>query len=297
VKPLLIITLASIAASASASAEGKPALAGASGAQFAVKMRAARASTPLALVAKANKAALIEPAGAGYVNAAQVYPWEEGRLYRLYTAPGTVSDIALQPGEGLISIAAGDTLRWVIGNTTSGSGLSRQTHILVKPGSAELRTNLVITTDRRVYLVDVESTTGAAMAAISWSYAGDSLLLLDQPETQVSKDPVAGGLPLESLNFDYSIEGDRPSWRPVRAFDDGQQVFIQFPPSLATGEAPPLFVIGSSGKPELVNYRLRGRYYVVDQLFSLAELRLGERRQQVVRIIRSDPASRQKVPS
>jgi type IV secretory pathway VirB9-like protein len=66
------------------------------------------------------------------------------------------------------------------------------------------------------------------------------------------------------------------------------QVFIEFPPSMTTREAPPLFVIGTSGKAELVNYRLRGRYYVVDRLFSAAELRLGGKHQQAVRIIRSD---------
>jgi type IV secretion system protein VirB9 len=56
---------------------------------------------------------------------------------------------------------------------------------------------------------------------------------------------------------------------------------------MAGGEAPPRFVIGSSGRAELVNYRLRGHYYVVDRLFSVAELRLGGKHQQVVRIVRS----------
>jgi type IV secretion system protein VirB9 len=63
---------------------------------------------------------------------------------------------------------------------------------------------------------------------------------------------------------------------------------------MTTGEAPPLFVIGSSGKAELVNYRQRGRYYVVDRLFSAAELRLGEKRQQVVRIVRADMGQRRR---
>lgn len=40
--------------------------------------------------------------------------------------------------------------------------------------------------------------------------------------------------------------------------------------------------------PLVVNYRLRGRYYVVDRLFAAAELRLGEGRQQVVRIVRQN---------
>ena len=86
------------------------------------------------------------------------------------------------------------------------------------------------------------------------------------------------------------IEGDRVPWRPLRAFDDGRQVFIEFPPSLAQGEAPPLFLRGADGRPELVNYRVRGRYYVVDRLFQTAELRLGGK--QVVRIVRDVPRSR-----
>lgn len=88
----------------------------------------------------------------------------------------------------------------------------------------------------------------------------------------------------------HRIEGDRVPWRPLRAFDDGRQVFIEFPPSLAQGEAPPLFLRGADGGPELVNYRVRGRYYVVDRLFQTAELRLGGK--QVVRIVRDVPRSR-----
>jgi type IV secretion system protein VirB9 len=99
---------------------------------------------------------------------------------------------------------------------------------------------------------------------------------------------------MERLNFGYSIEGDRPPWRPVRAFDDGRQVFIEFPSSLPTGEAPPLFVRGEGGAAELVNYRLRGRYYVVDRLFSAAELRLGGAKQQIVRILKAGEVASRK---
>jgi type IV secretion system protein VirB9 len=99
---------------------------------------------------------------------------------------------------------------------------------------------------------------------------------------------VAKNVNAADLNFRYEIEGDRPHWRPVRAFDDGEQVFIQFPEAIAQGEAPPLFVLSRDGKPELVNYRMRGIYYVVDRLFSAAELRLGEKRQSVVRILRTE---------
>jgi type IV secretion system protein VirB9 len=240
---------------------------------------------PLARVDAASRAAVHEPAGSDSAGAVQVYPFADGSLYRLSTAPGRVSDIALQPGETLISVAAGDTARWVIGNTISGSGASQRTHVLVKPSAAGLATNLLIATDRRVYRVEIESDPRAAMASISWTYPEDALLAL-RVRQQAAQERVAAGVAVEALNFDYRIEGDRPEWRPLRVFDDGHQVFIEFPPALADGEAPPLFVTGEGGRAELVNYRVRGRYYVVDRLFTAAQLRLGEGRQQVVRIIR-----------
>ncbi|HEY1146212.1 MAG TPA: P-type conjugative transfer protein TrbG [Allosphingosinicella sp.] len=228
-------------------------------------------------------------------SASEVYPWWDTAVYHLAAAPERVSDIALQPGETLIAVAAGDTARWVIGDTTSGSGATRRTHILVKPAASGLRTNLVITTDRRVYHVELASGE-RAMTSIAWTYPQDELLALQKQEAALAAaEPVAASVAVERLNFNYAIDGDAPAWRPIRAFDDGAQVFIEFPPSMAAGDAPPLFVLGGSGKAELVNYRKRGLYYVVDRLFDAAELRLGEKRQHVVRIIRSDGARQHKV--
>ena len=244
-----------------------------------------RGGTPIQRVDAANRAALREPVRDGYLDAVQIYAWSPGALYRLYTAPEQVSDIALEPGEALVSVAAGDTARWIIGDTTSGSGASQRTHILIKPSAAGLATNLVIATDRRMYHVEVQSSARAAMASISWTYPGDTMLVLKGE----SVPPAENDIPVPAsaaLDFGYAIEGDHPAWRPIRAFDDGRQVFIEFPASLAQGEAPPLLVSAPNGATALVNYRVRGRFYVVDRLFSAAELRLGEAHQQVVRIVR-----------
>ncbi|MDB5722104.1 MAG: trbG, partial [Alphaproteobacteria bacterium] len=185
--------------------------------------------------------------------------------------------------------------RWVIGDTTSGAGPSRRTHILVKPSASGLATNLVVTTDRRVYQLELESHARSAMASISWTYPEDSLLALRRTSPSADAPAPAGeGIAVDSLDFGYAISGDHPAWRPVRAFDDGAHVYVEFPPGLARGEAPPLFIAGASGKPELVNYRVRGRFYVVDRLFAVAELRLGEKRQQVVRIVREAAGKRRR---
>ena len=244
---------------------------------------------PTARVDAANQAALQEPTGHGYVDAVQVYPFTDGALYRLYAAPEQVTDIALQPGETLVSVSAGDTVRWVVGDTSSGSGGAKQVHVLVKPFSTGLKTNLVIMTDRRSYHLALESTDKTSMAAISWTYPQDQLVMLQQQNKQAdATSPIADGVALEDLHFRYAITGDNPPWRPVRAFDDGNKVYIEFPSRLDQGEAPPLFVVGPTGDSELVNYRVRRNYYIVDRLFAAAELRLGQKPQQVVRISRTD---------
>jgi len=244
---------------------------------------------PTARVEDANKAATQEPTKHGYINAIQVYPYAEGALYRLYAAPERVSDITLQPGEKLTSVSAGDTVRWVIGDTLSGAGDNQRTHVLVKPFAPGLTTNLVITTDRRSYHLQLDSTEKTAMAAISWTYASDQLTTLRRQNAVAEAAlPVASNLALENIRFRYRISGDNPPWKPVRAFDDGHKVYIEFPRRIDQGEAPPLFVVGTDGGSELVNYRMRGNYYIVDRLFAAAELRLGSKPQQVVRILRTD---------
>ncbi len=243
-------------------------------------------------VRAANRSATLEPATSGYLNAVQVYPYSDGAIYHVFTAPGQVTDIALQPGEVLGAVAAGDTVRWVIGDTTSGSGDTKRTHVLVKPFTAGLATNVVITTDRRTYHLALTSTGRTAMAALSWTYPQDQLIVLRAAAEQArAAQPVSSGLSVERLHFDYAITGDQPAWRPLRAFDDGRQTFIEFPASLAVGEAPPLFLVDGKGTVSLVNYRVQGRYYVVDRLFDAAELRLGLKHQDVVRISRTgEPA-------
>jgi len=100
--------------------------------------------------------------------------------------------------------------------------------------------------------------------------------------------PVSSGVDISKLNFRYRIEGDNAPWAPRQVFDDGSKVYIEFPAGIGQGEMPPLFVIGPEGGAELVNYRARQNYYVVDRLFAAAELRLGGEHQQMVRIVRTD---------
>ncbi|GAB5458306.1 MAG: P-type conjugative transfer protein TrbG [Henriciella sp.] len=244
---------------------------------------------PYEAIDRANARAAIEPRADNYLNAVQIYPYAHGALYQVYTAPEQVTDIALEPGEELMSVSAGDTARWILGDTISGIGERAQVHILVKPIQSGLKTNLIITTSRRAYHLELHAFQETYMAAVSWRYPDQALVRRTQQERPAQDVPRGPqGLQLERLQFRYDIEGDAPHWRPSRVFDDGRKVYIQFPTRLDQGEAPPLFVLGRDGKSQIVNYRIRDNYYVVDRLFARAELRLGEKRQDVVLISRSD---------
>jgi type IV secretion system protein VirB9 len=248
---------------------------------------------PRKRVAQANEAARMQPVRNGFINAVQVYPFVVGALYQVYAAPGQVTDIALQPGEQLVGagpVAAGDTVRWIVGDTLSGAGQTAQVHILVKPTRPDLQTNLVINTNLRTYHMELRSTEKTYMASVSWQYPQDQLIALRRQNAQAAlTQPVASGVDISKLNFRYQIEGDDAPWRPLRAFDDGNKVYIEFPSGIGQGEMPPLFVIGPSGNSELVNYRARQNYYVVDRLFAAAELRLGDKdSEKRVRIVRTD---------
>ncbi len=255
--------------------------------------RRADSGDPTARVASANEAARVGPTRDGYENAVQVYPYEEGALFQVYAAPGRITDIMLEPGEQLTGsgpVAAGDTVRWIIGDTVSGSGPSRRAHILVKPTAAGLATNLVVNTDRRTYHVELGSTASAYMASVAWRYSAS---LAPQAATaSVSAEDLTPAPGEDSRR--YTVSGPSVAWRPLRAWDDGRQVFIEFPRGIAQGEMPPLFVVGPEGDTsELVNYRVRGRHMIVDRLFAAAELRFGSgRNQRRVRIVRTDGARR-----
>ena len=180
-------------------------------------------------------------------------------------------------------VAAGDTVRWVVGDTESGSGDTRRVHIMVKPTRPSIETNLVVNTDRRTYL-------HRAALARKALHAIGGLVLSRGPATAVPEPlPPTPVLPDSSQRrYRYTIEGDNPPWRPVGVYDDGRKVYIEFSPGIVQGEMPPLFVIGPDGKSEIVNYRTYRNVLIVDRLFAAAELRLGGDIQQKVRIIRTD---------
>ncbi|AQR63170.1 hypothetical protein BZG35_17085 [Brevundimonas sp. LM2] len=245
-------------------------------------------------IAAANRSARAASSEDAFVGGVRVFAWGEGRVYDVWTAPLRVTALTLAPGETVSAKAAGDTVRWQIGESQSGAGSSTRTHVLIKPLQTGLETNLVITTSQRVYLLTLRSGAADAFnAAVAWDYgaAGSAPL-----------DPISDGLPPVDVSVvspqgipdtRYRIEprGRAPRWTPTAVLNDGVRTFITLSSDAETDEAPALFV--RSGEDlQLVNYRQAEGVLIVDRLFDEAELRLGDLRPQVVRIRRLEGAAR-----
>lgn len=261
--------------------------------------KAKKVEDPEKAIKKANKEALQQSTPDGFINAVQVYDYMPGALFEVWCAPGYVSTVALKPGEKLISASAGDTVRWVLGETITGKDGQSQTLLLLKPVRPDIATNLIITTDQRVYLMEAKAVRGGVYnAAVTWNYPHDDFheIKNNVHAQQLSENQIiAGDVSVDDLNFDYDIETvsdhKAPKWKPVQAFDDGMKTYIRFPKNLGVSEAPPLFVRSADGKTEIVNYRVKKNYYVIDRLIDVAELRIGEDPQVIVEVRRETEKS------
>jgi type IV secretion system protein VirB9 len=253
--------------------------------------KAPRAEAPDQVVLEANRKAAATPdKGADYFNAIVQYAFEPGVLFQVYAAPMHITDVVLEPGEKLLGQpASGDVVRWILALGKSLVDGQEQVHIYLKPVRPDLQTNLAINTDRRTYLLELQSYDTTYMAQVKWHYPQDEVARLQMQADAAtaqerSTSPVVS---LEALNFGYSIRAvhGTPLWTPLQCFDDGRKTFIKFPAAMLVREAPALFVLRDN-ETQLVNYRVKGDTYVVDRLIDAAELRVGQQDQEIVRIER-----------
>lgn len=262
-------------------------------------------ATPAEAIENARADATQHPATEDFVDAVQVYDYEPGAVYEVLTTPGFVTVLRLRPEEELLHLAAGDTSRWLIDIVSAGTvdpkAVLSDEHVtgsetpqlprvsvLIKPRRPSIETNLVIATTERTYLIDLKSVeTNAYHSVVEWTY----------PRHLPTPPPVAsqrGNQSPESAirNYAYVIKRPpdiAPPWMPESVYDDGHRVYIQFSKIIDDVRRPPLFIVGNDGSVHLVNYHVKGRTYVVHELFDHAELRIGSARVVIERIKKNRP--------
>lgn len=203
-------------------------------------------------------------------------------------SPNELTVISLEPGEQVTNVSSGDPQRWSYSLAKSGSGAQVQAHVLVKPSLPYLSTDLIITTDKRLYTIKMVSSNSSRYTRDVRFWYPDEIQLQANAVAQNQAKNLTGNttvsdLPnvtVANLNFNYTIASNStftpmPSWAPARIFDDGTHTYIQFPTSISSRDMPALFVVDGKNKTALVNYQVKYPYYVVDKIFQQAVLIIG----------------------
>lgn len=211
----------------------------------------------------------------GFVN----FAYSPNNAPIINTIPLQETVVSLEPGERFANISTGDPSRWSYAIATSGQGAQQQQHILIKPSQPSISTNMVITTNKRIYnlrLISGSSPDSHSMRIVRFWYPNEMQAAAKGGSSGDSA--TTANVSLNRLNFDYQLSSPRgysmPNWTPTRVFDDGVHTYIQFPAMMASTDMPVLFVLRGKNN-ELVNYRYQSPYFVVDKIFKQAVLILG----------------------
>ena len=229
--------------------------------------------------------------------------------------------IELERAEALVDDPiAGDQARWIITTARTGKG-GASTLVIVKPKACDVTTNLVLSTDRRIYDLDLDSPPCPARATnpkraytrhIRFSYPNESNGLTGSPAPESTLAEIADSVPQKpaeppdvespnrsdtAWNTRYRVVRDsrrpfdllgrkRPTfpWQPTRIADDGAHVYVTLPTLAWKYPAPVLYALEDDGSRTIVNYNLRDTVIVTDRLFKRGVLVIpsGDHEQQLV---------------
>ncbi len=177
------------------------------------------------------------------------------------------SAIEFEAGETIQTVSVGDSTAWMV--NPSGNRL------FLKPIEQNALTNMTVITDKRSYLFELhaEETTDIRdkdmVFSYRFAYPQSDASAIDFSAQEAFPD--IEGEP-EKFNFNYSIRGSSLI-EPVRIFDDGEFTYFEFRDRNA--EIPAFFHVGATGDEQLINFRKRGNYIVVERVSSRFTLRRG----------------------
>lgn len=206
---------------------------------------------------------------------------------KLTCSPTRACDVEMQAGEKVKKVILGDKVNWEWqGAESIERGLTIQ-HVVFQPRDNDVESNVIITTDRRTYHMKLFAPKheGVYLNRVGFYYPQD--LVQDWEEkvwaaeaAQIKEEKhnvMSVAVSPEKMDFDYQIAGNS-EFKPVRVFNNGEQVFMEMPDRLRNGANPVLLLLDDKGQVMPVNYRRNvdpdtGKiHYVVDKIFNQAEL-------------------------
>lgn len=191
-------------------------------------------------------------------------------IYRLYGFVGYAIELIFEEGETFAGNAGGDleaiTFGW------------HDNHLILKPKSPNVGTNLVVYTNRRAYRFEYSASArkpdpriDQVMYAVRFAYPPQYATKLAAGADSTDRDLDAGAAG-RKRNFDYWFCGS-PSIKPVAAFDDGVHTRLTFG---AKSELPAVFVRNDDGTESLLNFSMEDGDVVIHRVAGRFILRRGQ---------------------
>jgi type IV secretion system protein VirB9 len=187
------------------------------------------------------------------------------QVVRFVAKPGYQSSIRFGPDERIENVAVGDSAAWQVTPNKRGN------YLFIKPLIPGARSNLMVITDRRTYLFDLEAARSAQpVYTLSFDYPAFPAPGSVQPPTEPAPAPAPSNvaiadatppLPLQ-LNFAWKANGAK-SLRPARVFDNSKSVYLSWP---ETSALPAVLVPGADGTESPASYRMENGFIVVEGL-------------------------------
>jgi type IV secretory pathway VirB9-like protein len=215
----------------------------------------------------------------------------------LQCAPARVCIAELERGERVIDSAAADPVRWLVDFATGPDSVPVIiTKPVALPNACDLTTNLVVTTNRRVYHLTLDSPPCPGQEEstnpnlpynhVKFYYPDDALV---RHHGSVAEPAAGGGVAypaaessppagrehdallalddLGALHVDYQVIPDpRFPWVPRLVVDNGRQTCIRLPAQAYHSDLAVLYELTSRGDYEYVQYVVRDGCILTDRV-------------------------------
>jgi type IV secretory pathway VirB9-like protein len=200
--------------------------------------------------------------------------------------------IMLQPGETVRHTVAGDPKNWNISLASMGPG-GVTPLVVVKPvfPLSDLRTNLFVMTDKRIYEVALEAegirdrrpVGDPSRLNVLEFYYPDEMVRTWHREARAERQAAEAAalrattgealdlsprIALSDMNHSYKWKKDkRFPWEPAAVFDDGRHVYITLEEGAQYDASATLFARGLDGSNVMLEYAVRGGRIITDRVF------------------------------
>lgn len=214
-----------------------------------------------------------------FTGAIAVYDWIEGYIYEIVTSPKAITDFRLKPGENITGapVVNDGAAAWQFTMGTSVEDGVTVQHLFIKPSTVGLDTSMIVLTDQRTYYFRIASFEKSYMTALRFNYPVDTGkgYYVDEDFKDYIVDPYEStdsiySLDLSKVDYNYKITQSKgkPAWTPQNVFSDERSTYIQIPATVAnTNDWPSVYII-KNGETVLVNWRIIGNLYQIDEVIT-----------------------------